>query len=131
MGAFIWDVFLGPMLHRHKSSSILPAVPSITGVVLGTPVSGLIANVPAGTLLEKIFFRETGNAAIDLQFGTTIGGSDISPIVHIDALGYGVVSGWDFVANGAAPAFDIYVSKIGGGAWGTTSLNFSFITIQL
>jgi hypothetical protein len=127
-----FDKILGQYLkHKHKASDVVPTVPSINGVVLGTPANGLIATIPAGTLLEKIFFRETGNAAIDFQFGTTIGGFDISPNVHIDALGYGVISGWDFVKDGPLTTFNVYVTKIGGGAWGTTSLNFKFITIQL
>lgn len=126
MGAFVWDAFLGPMFHKHKSSSILPGVPSKNGIT----ANGLIASIPSGHILEKMFITETGNNAIIIDLGYTVGGKEIDTNLAVGALGE-VFPSWDFYRSNTLPAFNVYISKVGGGVWGGTSLNIDFVTRKI
>jgi hypothetical protein len=119
----IWGVF---MLHKHKSSDIIPAVPTVSGVI----ADGLVATVPAGHMLEKIWVAESGGAGITVDFGTSAGGNQIG-LANMIPANDKQSFGFDYTKDGTPSGFSIYISKNGGGAWGATSLKIAFLTRKI
>ena len=118
-----FDKMLGKLLmHKHKSSDIIPIVPAATGVV----ANGLVAAIPSGHMLEKVVIKETGGAGITINLGYTAGSDEIGKGEVIVASDRTILL-YDHM-NTALTGFNVYISKVGGGAWAPTSLDIYFVT---
>ena len=117
MGA-TFDKLLGCfMLHKHKQSDIVP----INSPVIGMTANGLVGVVPAGWMLEMIVVIETsGTLDMDIAFGTTSGGTEISPS-EIIVKGDNNVIGYNYAKKADIEPFDVYLTN--AVAWTTEVLD--------